>query len=522
MIQNQTITPDDNKKLLALLAEAKVRGIKLPSNIKVPRTENRNDWNQDENGYFIRRKKSPEYARRPHFVPREELIDFLNSDARYILLRSGRGGSKTTSGVQKALLKAKEGKSGAVIAPDFEQFKTSTWVELREWIPWNQVVPKQRYREADSWEPSRPFTMVFLNGAKIYCKGLKDPESARGANINWLMYDEGRRDPTGLGWKNAIAAVRVGEKPQAWCTTTPANSQHWTSTFFNGEITPELKKILEEVGADDSQELFKIFQTSIERNKGNLDPMFYAAIISTYPSGYLRAREVEGMVADEEGSLGDRSWFNETVLEQEPDWINTVVRFWDLAGTEKKMTPQKKKNDPDSTMGTLLGTDKPKERFCMLDQVGGQWAWKSIKEMVVQIARQDGQEVKIYFEQEPASGGKNQVAELIELIKKELPGWSVQGLEAKKLGDRVLAANTWFGEAAEGKWYIVKAGWNESFFNELDYFPNPAIHDDRVTSTSGARHAIAPIRSWRKIKFAAIGVKNEEPTEDESEKVPSL
>jgi phage terminase large subunit-like protein len=89
----------------------------------------------------------------------------------------------------------------------------------------------------------------------------------------------------------------------------------------------------------------------------------------------------------------------------------------------------------------------------------------------------------------------------------------VQGLEAKKLGDRVLAANTWFGEAADGKWYIVKGGWNEAFFSELDYFPNPAIHDDRVTSTSGARHAIAPIRSWKKIQFAHLGMKVENKEE---------
>jgi predicted phage terminase large subunit-like protein len=236
--------------------------------------------------------------------------------------------------------------------------------------------------------------------------------------------------------------------------------------------------------------------------------MFYASIVAAYPKGYLRAREVDGMVADEEGSLGDRSWFDSTKLDREPDWISSQVRFWDLAATEKKMTPQGKKNDPDETVGSLLGTDREKERFCLSDQVGGHWAWKQIKEMVVHIAREDGPEVTVCFEQEPASGGKNQVAELIDHIRKELPNWSVTSLEAKKLGDRVLAANTWFSEAAEGKWYIVKGNWNESFFSQLDYFPNPAIHDDRITSVTGARHKVAPIRKWRKMKFIAVGAKN--------------
>lgn len=509
------ITPDDSRKLLALIAEAKSRGIKLPK-LEVKTSVADNEWNMDENGYFIKRDGK-------HFNPRDELVEFIESDARFILLRSGRGGGKSTSGIQKALRKVKQGFSGAVLAPDFEQFRTSTWQELRDWIPWNMVVPKQRFRQSESWEAVRPFTMVFKNGARIYCKGLKDPESARGANINWLMYDEGRRDPTGLGWKNAIAAVRVGHKPQAWCTTTPANSQHWTSTFFSGEITPELVKILEDVGADKTQELFKVVQTSIEKNKGNVDPMFYASIIASYPSGYLRAREVEGQVADEGGSLGDRTWFDERedgkrILDDVPDWIHTQVRFWDLAATEKKMTVKEgknKKNDPDETVGSLVGTDKFKERFCLEDQVGGHWAWKTIKDMVVDVARRDGQEVSICFEQEPGSGGKNQVAELIEQIKAELPDYSVTGLEAKKLGDRVLAANTWFGEAAEGRWYMVKGLWNELFLAQLDYFPNPAIHDDRITSVSGARHKIAPIRKWKKISFLAVGQESDNDKKQE-------
>src|SRR3972149_10248746 len=265
-IQSRTITPEENKKLLALLAEAKARGIKLPSNIEIPKLAKGDEkWNMDEFGYF---KKTDGTS----YKPREELIEFLNCQARYVLLRSGRGGGKSVSGIQKGLRKIKEGKSGAVLARDFEQFKTSTWDELRKWIPWTAVVPKQRYRKMDSWEPTKPFTMVFINGARMYCKGLKDPESARGSNINWLMYDEGRRDLNGIGWKNAIAAGRIGDKPQAWCTTTPANSQHWTSTFFNGEITKEVDKILEELGAKKTQDLFKIIQTSILANKDNPDP----------------------------------------------------------------------------------------------------------------------------------------------------------------------------------------------------------------------------------------------------------
>lgn len=505
-----------NKRLLVLLAEAKARGIPIPKDVEYMGIQQNNEWNTDENGYFISRTGR-------HFNPREELVDFITSRARYILLRSGRGGGKSTAGIQKALLKMKQGLNGAVLAPDFEQFRQSTWQELREWIPWNMVVPKQRYRESNSWEAVRPFTMVFKNGAKMICKGLKDPESARGSNINWLMYDEGRRDVTGLGWKNAIAAVRVGDNPQAWCTTTPADSQHWTSKFFDGKLTDDILKVLEDANVDPAkQDLFHIVQTSIDRNKDNVDPMFYASILAAYPAGYLRAREVEGRVADDTESLGSRLWFEEKGLGGVPDWVHTQVRFWDLAATENKMLSSGKKNDPDETVGSLVGTNEMKDKFVIEDQVGGTWAWHTIKQMILETAKRDGQEVKVCFEQEPASGGKNQVAELINLIRTELPGWDAAGLEARKLGDRVLAANVWFGEAMQGQWYYVKGLWNEKFFSQLDYFPNEAIHDDRITSVTGARHKIAPINKWKKIQFLAIGGNGSSNEEKEnSEPLPS-
>jgi phage terminase large subunit-like protein len=414
--------------------------------------------------------------------------------------------------------------------PDFENFRTSTWPELQKWIPWNMVVPKHRYRASPSWEAIRPFTIVFMNGAKMYCKGLKDPESARGANLNWFWYDEGRRDPTGLGWKNAIAFLRIGNMPQAWCTTTMAGLDHWTNTFFDGKVSDELKKVIEDLkNSGIEQPLFETFKTSTRENSDNLDPVFYASLLSTYPSGFLRTRELEGEASDEGGSLGDRRWFDGRGLKEKPDWVVKWVRFWDLAATEAKILRGKKLNDPDETVGSLVGMDDPPKnvdpQFVIADQFGGHWEWEHLKEMVLATAKSDIEElgyVWIVFEQEPASGGKNQVAELIKWIKDELAkrwgiisGFKLDSLEAKKLGDRVLAANTWFAEATtsvtpegqilhNGQFWIVIGLWNERFFQQLDSFDGQK-HDDRVTSVTGARHYICPVRKkWSSVKFLSM------------------
>lgn len=507
--QLRQLNEEEQKRLYLILTEMKSRGMEIPTGLRIPTVSDGKNWNLDSNGY-VRKKDGKEFS------PRQVLVDFINDPSRFILLKSGRGGGKSTAGAQKAMKKVMAGEPGAVMNPDFENFRTSTWPELQQWIPWDMVVPKHRYRASQSWEAIRPFTIVFLNGARIYCKGLKDPESARGANLNWFWYDEGRRDPTGLGWKNAIAFLRVGENPQAWCTTTMASLDHWTNTFFLGQNLPkEVERLIEELSVEGkNQNLFSIYKTSPKENDA-LDPMFLASLLSTYPTGYLRQREVDGEAADEGGSLGTREWFEGKDLPALPDWAVKFTRFWDLAATEKKILRGKKMNDPDETVGTLLGTDKEKDltkkRFVIADQAGGYLAWKQLKEFVLDQTRRDVEllgMVTVCFEQEPASGGKNQVAELKDFLEIELQKrWGigtnqvkVESLEAKKLGDRVLAANTWFSEANNGQFFYVLGLWTEKFFSQLDTF-NGINHDDRITSLTGARHNIAPIQQ----KFKRVG-----------------
>jgi predicted phage terminase large subunit-like protein len=414
---------------------------------------------------------------------------------------------KTAAGAQKALRKIREGRSGLVVNPDLENFKTSTWPELRQWIPWDMVIPRHRYRRSESWDVTRPFAIVFSNMAVMYCRGLRDPESGRGHNVNWLWYDEARRDRTGIAWKNAVAGVRIGDETQRWLTTTPAGRDSWIAAFFDRkEISQEVYDLLAEIPELKNRSLIETFHVSLEDNKKNLDPIFYASLIAQYPAGYLRQREVNGYAANEEGALGDRIWFRDKFLPKPPEW-GRRIRFWDLAASEKKVG-----TDPDETVGTLASCNDKKDNFCIENQIGGFWLWDKIKENIKNVAFTDGTQVIVYVEQEPGSGGKNQVAEIASMLRPF--GFTVKPHNPRDDGDRVIAANTWFAEAALGQWYIVKGLWNDRFFNQLDAFPE-GDHDDRVTSVTGARHSIAPIRRWSSLKFAHLGQKVSEKKEEE-------
>ena len=482
------VPPEDRKKLAALVTEMHNRGLKIPRELLEKTIA---QWYPDENGYFIRSDGK-------HFNPYPEMDKFVHSNARFSLMYGSRGCGKTTSGAQKALNKIMEGENGAILNPDFENFRISTWPEFKEWIPWENVVAAHRYRRNSSWQPYQPFKMVFMNGVEVICKGLKDPDRARGPNINWLWYDEVSRDETGDAWQIAIASVRIGYMPQAWATGTPSTKAPWVRKFFiDKDIPQDAFDAFELEGM--GRPLVEAFYGNIEDNKNNLDAGFYASLLAAYPSGWLRDQEVRGIFVNEGGTLGDRSWFNDKIVARIPASVNARIRFWDLAATEKKLAG-KKKNDPDASASTLMSYIKEPYSFYIEDQTNDFMKWEDLIERIIEVANQDGKEVRVYVEQEPASGGKNQVAMIDTELKKRIPGHP--GCLGYRPSDRVIGANIWFGEAAAGQIYLVYGEWNEPFLQQLDQFPGSThTHDDRITSVTGARLNIAPIKQWRRMEF---------------------
>ena len=489
----------EEQELAAIMLEMENRGITNKEEISdllniVSKKDKK--WRLGGNGYFLRGDGK-------QYIPTVQQEAFIKSNARFVLFRAGRGGGKSASGAQKAMFKVMQGEDGAVINPVFGDFKTSTWPEFKNWIDWTMVVPSQKHRQSDAWSPHQPFTMVFINGAKVYCKGLKDPKSARGANINWLWYDEAASDETGMSWKIAIASVRVGKNPQAWATTTPKGQEHWVYKFF---IEQEIPQEAVELLSKDDRILIENFRGSINDNKANLDPGFYATIVSAFPSGWLRSQEVDGDFATEGGKIGDRRWFDGKIRDVPPEQVAKRVRFWDLAGTEKKQV----KDDPDETVGTLVSKrydgERKKDIFCIEHQVAGWWAWEKLLEAISNTARHDGAEIPVILEEEPGSGGKNQVAAVKVHFKQfpELAYHKVIGQSAKKVGDRVMAANHWFARAAEGEMEMVRGAWNDKTLAQLDGFTQ-LNHDDRVTSITGAMSALNPFKTWVKTQFMSIG-----------------
>lgn len=486
-------TDKEKEELILLLSEAERRGIKLPASTFTPQSGTERKFKISDNGYWPR-MDGKLYNPKPHHA------GFIASNALYVGFVGSRGAGKSSCGAQKACNKIRDGESGMVINPDFENFKISTWPEFREWIPWNMVVPRHLYMRAPEWSPTKPFKITFINGVSVICKGLKDPDSARGPNINWLWYDEAQRDETGRAFQIAIACVRVGKNPQSWVTYTPKGMFHWTYKMFEKKEIPEdVREIIEKISKETNRPIFDCYYGTLRDNQDNLSPEFVASILSMYPPGYLRDREVEGLYRDEGGSLGDLSWFTDHYLDKMPELEQyKTIRYWDLAASEKKILKGKKRNDPDETVGTLLTWDR-KEDFYIEDQTCGFWLWESIEDNIVEVAKRDGPQIRIFIEQEPGSGGKNQVAALAKAVRTKLgSAWKVE--EHVPKGDKVMRANPWFAEASRGHFWIVKGAWNRETLGQIASF-GTAPHDDRVDSISGARAKIAPYKLYKVMEF---------------------
>lgn len=486
---------DQERKLRVALHEMESRGLKLPPDFSFNSTDT---LPISSNGYFTKTDGSLYNAT-------EKQQGFIDNRARFSLFVGGRGSGKTGAGIQKALRKIKAGQSGAIMNPDFENFRYSTWTEVREWFPRELVIPRHRHVFAPGWMPTRPFELTCTTGATVYCKGLKNPDSARGPNINWLWYDEGGRDLDGLGWNIAIASVRVGHEPQAWTTATPSGKDHWMYELFILQDFDE--EILAVFLEQEDRDLVAYFEGSIHDNEDNLDPGFYASLNLLY-TGWLKLQEVEGQFVDQGGVLGNPKWFDGKILNEIPDDepIKSRVRYWDFGATEKKMVKKRAMNDPDSSVGTLLswnGKGKHDTKFFIEDQVGGQWKYEDLVQHMWETALKDTPQVPIWIEEEPGAGGKNQIAAVNMWFREQCKKYGVPNFIIKgdrPDNDKVMRANPWFAEAAEGKFYIIQGKWNDKFLARLSSFPIGS-HDDEIDSVSGARKVCAPWITYTDIKF---------------------
>ena len=166
-----------------------------------------------------------------------------------------------------------------------------------------------------------------------------------------------------------------------------------------------------------------------------------------------------------EGEMFKRHWF--AIVDATPQ-EGKLVRYWDKAGTA---------DGGKMTAGVLMRVHNG--IYYIEDCATVQLAAAEREAFIKQTAQLDGDNITIWSEQEPGSGGK----ESADATIKNLTGFKVYA--DKVTGDKVTRAEPLAAQAMAGNVRIKKGPWNKFYLDCLTSFPYGTFADP-VDASSGA------------------------------------
>lgn len=151
------------------------------------------------------------------------------------------------------------------------------------------------------------------------------------------------------------------------------------------------------------------------------------------------------------------------------DRIESVVRYWDKAGTE---------GGGKRTAGVKVAKLKD-GRTVIVDSVKGQWSAGKRELRMKATAHFDGVGCTIWTEQEPGSGGK----ESAENTVINLSGFIVK--TDKVTGSKEVRAEPLATQVEHGNVWLLEGEWNKEFIEEMEKFPKGNFIDQVDAAAGG-------------------------------------
>jgi len=134
--------------------------------------------------------------------------------------------------------------------------------------------------------------------------------------------------------------------------------------------------------------------------------------------------------------------------------------------------------------------------FYLEDLVQGHWSSLQRERTIRQVAESDGENVTVWVEQEPGSGGK----ESAKATVRNLVGFDVR--TEPVTGSKIDRARPMSAQAEAGNIKLVEAPWNESFLRQSHRFEPGAKMIDAVDAAAGAFNKLASTTPARERAYA--------------------
>lgn len=343
------------------------------------------------------------------------------------------------------------------------------------------------------WDDQRK-TFTFPSGATLtfgYLQYANDVYRYQGSAYQFIGFDELTQfEETQYTYlASRLRGPNLDEDPvlgavplRLRSTSNPGGIGHeWVKAAFIPQEDPHTGEIV--VPRDESGDLRVFIPAKLEDNP-SLNIEAYERNLALLPP-VLRAQLRRGdWGARPPGEMFDRRWFRvETSLAGLR--VKSWVRAWDLASTEKRS----KNHDPDWSVGVLMGR-LDDDRIVIADVRRVQARPGEVLDLIERTAQADlaifGNRT-IRIEQEPGSSGEF----AIESIKKKLMHLHLDVEGVRSTGDKSQRAAPFASFASSGLILVLAAPWLPAYLDEIEGFPQEAVHDDQVDATSLAYACVA-------------------------------
>ena len=159
-----------------------------------------------------------------------------------------------------------------------------------------------------------------------------------------------------------------------------------------------------------------------------------------------------------------------------------ICRAWDLAATE-----QRNDNDPDRTAGVLMARKKD-GTVVILDVINQTINAGDVEKLIYNTSVMDkakyGNMYVVRIPIDPGAAGKIVANSYV----KKLMGFRVK--TERVTGSKLARATPFAAQWQNGNIQVMTGDWNESYFTQLEFFPETK-HDDMVDASSDAFNEVA-------------------------------
>ena len=236
------------------------------------------------------------------------------------------------------------------------------------------------------------------------------------------------------------------------------------------------RELNEKYGKEQLPKSFTFIPSSIRDNRILMesDPSYLSNLMALSRVERMRLLEGNWNVRASAGSLFQKHWF--PIVEAIPAGWTKAIRYWDRASTK----PNESNPDPSWTVGLKL-LKYPNNTYVVADIIRVRDTPLQIENYVRNTAHIDTYQCTVGLEEDPGQAGVCDIQNYARLLS----GFTIKINKVTK--DKVTRAKPVSSQCENGNIRVLKAKWNDAFFDELENFGEDMTgHSDIVDCLSGS------------------------------------